>query len=302
MKEKIIIDCDPGVDDALTIAIALLNPKIEVLGITTVSGNKDLETTTINALKILEYFKRSDVPVYKGLSKPLQRDLFIPPDDTSHGKDGLGDCGLGFPNVFPKENAIEFIKDQIRRNPKEITLFGIGPLTNIATVLKEIDSTLIKQIYIMNGAFQVKGNQTEFSEYNSFIDPEAADIVYNKNVPIKAVGLDATNLIGMSREEYERIGSLYKSPLAEFFARVYKKAFYREEKELYVVFWDILTIFWFLYPNIFSEKRGSVRVETQGEKSGMTIFHEGKGNIEIATGIDQSKFFDIFTNLLKNNI
>lgn len=292
MKEKIIIDCDPGTDDALVIGMALANPKLEVLGITTVAGNRDLEKTTLNALRTLEYFGRTDVPVYRGAQKPLKRELFRPSETSPHGIDGLGDCGLSSPKTSAREDAVGFIKEQLEKYPREITLFGIGPLTNIAKVLKVADPPLIKQLYLMSGAFEVPGNATEFAEFNTFIDPEAASLVYRANIPTKVVGLDVTNPVTITRKEFERLRN-YDTREVKFFVKINEKPLSRKKKDAFAIFWDPVAFAWFTDPQLIQSKRGAVTVELEGKEAGMTKFQEGEDSTEVGFTIQVPRFFDI---------
>jgi len=290
MRKKIIIDCDPGTDDALTIAMALADPNIEILGITTVAGNREVEKTTINALKTLEYFDRIDIPVYRGSPKPLQRELFTLPEAKILGKDGLGDCDLPNPKITPRGEAVEFITEQLGRYPKEVTILAIGPLTNIARVLNATDPTLIGQLYLMNGAFWAPGNITEYAEFNAYVDPEAAEIVYKADIPTKVVGLDVTNPVVITRKEFERLRD-YNTPEAKFFIKINENPISREKKDAFSIFWDAIAFTWLVDPRLIRSKRGRVRVET-GEKRGMTRFNEGEGNIEVGSTIDVTRFFN----------
>ena len=292
MKEKIIIDCDPGTDDALVIAMALANSNLEILGITTVAGNRDVDKCTINALKVLEYFKSTEIPVYKGLSKPIARELFIPPSTSTHGVDGLGDSDFPFPKISYKEGAVEFIKEQIEKYPNEVNLFGIGPLSNITKVFQTTNPSLIKKLYLMNGAFFVPGNASEFAEFNAFIDPEAADIVYKANIPTKVVGLDVTNPVFISKEEFNRLKN-YNSSAVKFFIKINENSVSRKKKDTFSFFWDSILFSCFENPDLIQSKLGKVTIEIQGEKVGMTKFYEGVGNIEVGTSINVPQFFDI---------
>jgi len=291
-KEKIIIDCDPGTDDALVIAMALGSPNVEILGITTVAGNRDLERTTANALKTLEYFERTDIPVYSGSEKPRSRPLFIPPATSIHGRDGLGDCDLPSPKTPPRKGATVFISTQLKKYPGEVTLFAIGPLTNIARVFKIADPSTIKQIYLMNGAFWVAGNATEFAEFNAFVDPEAAAIVYGAGIPMKVVGLDVTNPVVITPKEFKYLRQ-FDTPEVKFFVKINENPLSRKQKDTFSIFWDAIAMAWFLDPELIRAKRGSVSVETAGKRAGMTRFSEGDGTIEVGAEIDSAGFFEV---------
>ncbi|MGE8189010.1 nucleoside hydrolase [Pseudomonas sp. NPDC086278] len=194
-KEKIIIDCDPGVDDAVAILLAFASPDdIEVMGITTVAGNVSLEFTTKNALKICQLAGKASFPVYAG----CQHAMFPTPPTTSsvHGDDGLGDVELEeVTSSKQSQHAVDFIIETVRRFPGEITLCPIGPMTNIAmALLKEPDiASKIKKIVFMGGAAFCPGNTTPAAEFNIWFDPHAAQIVLTSGVPLVMLGLDVTN-------------------------------------------------------------------------------------------------------------
>ncbi|MFA6354264.1 MAG: nucleoside hydrolase [Candidatus Paceibacterota bacterium] len=298
IKNKIIIDCDPGVDDALAIIFVLQSPKLEILGITTVAGNRDLKSTTRNALRVLSSFNITTIPVCAGASKPLSRNLYEPKEDSSHGIDGLGDANIPEASFEAKENAVEFLKNLIEKNPGEVSLVAIGPLTNIANVLNVVDPKKIKDIWIMNGVFWKEGNATPYAEFNAYIDPEATKIVYESGVPIYAVGLDATDQFSLSRAEFEKLKEI-KTFQAQFVSKIFDWAFKRREREKYAVFWDFLTVFWLLNRSLISSRHGKVEVEISGEQEGQTKFIEtNDGQVEVAEKLDinqcQKIFFEFF--------
>lgn len=298
IKRKLIIDCDPGIDDALAIALALQSPQLEVLGITTVAGNRELEKTTVNTLKVLEYFGRTEIPVYNGAAKPLVRELFKPPKGSSHGDDGLGNVDLPIPQVKVRDNAAGFIKDALDKHPGEVTILAIGPLTNIALLFKSGSGKLLKDLYLMNGAFWVKGNVTEYAEYNTFIDPEAAKIVYSSEISTKVVGLDVTNPVGITKEEFEKIRGI-NTKQAKLFVMMYQWALIRKERERYPLFWDPIALMWLLDKDLIKGKVGRVQVITEKERSGQTIFNEGEGKVEVGASINSERFLDHLYRFLK---
>ena len=231
MKQKIIFDTDPGVDDAMAIQVLLNSPEIEVLGLTTIYGNVDLEKTTTNALRLLEIAGRIDIPVAKGAAKPLSRPFgggvaFV------HGEDGQG-------NTFrePSKNgihhlpAIDFISEEVKKYPNEITLVAVGPLTNLALFIQKYPELipLLKEVIIMGGNAFCPGNATPSAEANIFNDPEAADMVFATNWQISMVGLDVTEKVFMSSEQLTKIASRssdinkYVSEATVFYLEFYKK-------------------------------------------------------------------------------
>lgn len=298
-KQKIIIDCDPGIDDALAIAMALASPQLEILGLTIVAGNRSLAKNTSNALKILEYFKREEIPVYEGASKPLARDLYDEPNQKSpHGSNGLGDIDFPEPIIAAKSGAAEFIKETITKYPHEVRILAIGPLTNIAVMAEEADLGLIKDLYFMNGAFWVPGNVSPHAEFNAFVDPEAAKIAYNVKVPTRAVGLDVTSPVGITREEFDELKKV-ETPQAQFFTRTHQYALDLEPRESYSLFYDSITLMWMLDNDLITGKTGKVEVDTEGEFAGRTRFIEGAGNTEVGASVDSKRFLDHLYTFLK---
>jgi inosine-uridine nucleoside N-ribohydrolase len=204
---------DGGIDDALALVLALRSPELEVAGITAVSGNVPVEQATINGLRVVELLNRSDVWVAQGLGNPLLRD---PIRATSfHGSDGLGDSNLPLPKLRPAEKpAINAIIEMLGSSRKRsTTMICTGPLTNIAALLTEFPDVkkMIEEIVIMGGAYAVTkygcGNETPVAEFNIYSDPEAAKIVFEADVPVKAVGLDVTMNphVQLNKSDYVRL-------------------------------------------------------------------------------------------------
>lgn len=191
---KIILDTDPGIDDAQAIAFAIAHPDIELLGLTTVFGNAEVDLTTRNALHILDVFGQPQIPVARGASDPLKQARYPAPDFV-HGKDGLGNVNITQPSGAPvSENAAEFIVRMANEIPGEITLVAIGPLTNIAQAV-DLDPSLptkVKSLVVMGGSVSHPGNVTPLAEANFFNDPHAADAVFAHDWPATIIGLDVT--------------------------------------------------------------------------------------------------------------
>jgi inosine-uridine nucleoside N-ribohydrolase len=193
--QKVILDMDPGIDDALSLILALKSPEIQILGISTVAGNAPVEMTSANARRVLEYMNATNIPVAIGAAKPLNHPLT---DALNHhGPDGLGQCGLPPPRLpLHPAKAWDFLAQLISQAPHETTLVATGPLTNIALAFQnhlELPK-LLARLVLMGGAYGLtpygKGNQTPFAEFNIWQDPEAAHIVFNSGAEIFAVGLD----------------------------------------------------------------------------------------------------------------
>ncbi|MDB2551385.1 nucleoside hydrolase [Paracoccus sp. (in: a-proteobacteria)] len=276
MAEKIIIDTDPGQDDAVAILLALASPELEVLGITTVAGNVPLPLTTLNALKILELAGRADLPVFAGCEAPLRRRLVTA--EHVHGKTGLDGIELPVPATAARgRHAVDFIVETLRREPAgSVTLVPIGPLTNIARALERAPdiAARIRRIVIMGGAYFEVGNITPAAEFNIYVDPEAARAVFAAGAPLVILPLDATHEALTSRGWIEtmrgmpgRCGPAVAS-WTDFFERFDRDKYGSEGAPLH----DPCTIAWLLRPDLFEGREINVEIETQGEfTTGMTV-------------------------------
>src|SRR5438105_14239409 len=187
---RVIIDTDPGVDDALALLLAMRSPELKIEAITPVAGNVPLELTLPNALRMVEIAGRTDIPVAAGASAPLLRRLVTAA--YAHGENGLGGAVFPEPKLKPADQpAAEFIRTTVRKHPNELTLITVGPLTNVASALS-LDTELARLIprIVMMGGSLSGGNITPAAEFNVYVDPEAARIVFQSGVPITMVGLD----------------------------------------------------------------------------------------------------------------
>lgn len=187
----VLIDCDPGQDDAIALLLALASPELDVVGVTTVAGNQTLEKTTANALSVLELAGRADVPVAAGAERPLVRDLVTAAD--AHGETGLDGPDLPAARATPLPHAVQFLADQAVQAPPK-SLIALGPLTNVALLLADHPGAAgeLERIVLMGGAI-AEGNMTASAEFNVWVDPEAADRVFSSGLDVTMVGLDVTN-------------------------------------------------------------------------------------------------------------
>ena len=279
MAEKVIIDTDPGIDDSMAIFYALNSPEIELLALTTIFGNASTEICTTNALRLLEIAERSDIPVYKGAEKPIQSERRGSPDFV-HGPDGQGDSNLPPPETsVQSETALEYLHTAIRNNPGEVTLIPIGPLTNIAELLRH-DSSIdqdIKEIVLMGGNAISEGNATPAAEANIINDPEAADIVFSANCEISMVGLDVTNKVFMRKEVLDVIcqfgdpRSQHLKKITPFYYEFLSNFFGEEGMPTH----DSSAITYFLDRSLFSIVNYPIKVETEGISRGKTWMGTG---------------------------
>jgi inosine-uridine nucleoside N-ribohydrolase len=201
----ILLDCDPGHDDAIALLLALASPELELLGVTTVAGNQTLEKTTANALRVLEFVGRGDVPVAAGADRPLARELFIAA--YVHGESGLDGPALPEPLGAPvDQHAVDFLAERILGSARPVTLVLVGPLTNIALLLSRYPEAAdnIGRLVIMGGAL-AEGNVTPAAEFNIYVDPEAAWRVFHSGLPVTMIGLDVTHKALMKDAHAERL-------------------------------------------------------------------------------------------------
>ena len=210
-KRKVIIDCDPGIDDSLAILLAVNSPELEILGITTCSGNVVASTGAENALKALQMCSSLNIPVYIGEEKPLKRELVTAQD--THGEDGIGENFYERIKDIPiNKNGVDFIIKTLREN-EDVSIIALGPLTNIAKAImkdkKAFDN--LDEFVSMGGAFKIHGNCSPVAEFNYWVDPHSADYVY-KNLPkqIHMIGLDVTRKIVLTPNIIEFINRLDK--------------------------------------------------------------------------------------------
>jgi len=285
MAQKMIIDTDPGVDDAMAIFFALRSPELDVIGLTTVFGNVHTDLATTNALRLLEIAGRTDIPVAKGADDPLAGP-FKGPVPFVHGDDGQGNANLPAPRSRPIDQpAAAFIVEQIMAAPGEITLVPIGPLTNIALALR-LEPRIaqnVKQVVLMGGNALCPGNATPAAEANIHNDPEAADIVFGAGWPVTMVGLDVTHQVNMTPEHFERYAAS-PDPLAQHIARIvphYRAYFERANPGMRGIYvHDSSAIAYVIDPTLFETRQWPLRVETQG-------FSRGKTWPAIGTGAEQ---------------
>jgi purine nucleosidase/pyrimidine-specific ribonucleoside hydrolase len=311
--KRIIIDTDPGVDDALAIVLALRSPELKVEAITTVNGNTCLGQATENALRVLNLLDLpAPPPVVKGADRPLRREPL--PSISVHGRDGLGEVSFmqdasGEAKYPPPHQdaadgyAPEFICELAADSPNELTLVTLGPLSNIALALT-IDPKVafnVKEIIAMGGAYSVSGNQTPAAEFNFYCDPEAAQEVITSGIPITLVGLDVTLQARLSREALEG-ASQKTSALNEFLrdSTAHVMNFYSERLGFdgFCVH-DALAMMVAIDESFVQTKHVHVEVETQGRLTdGMSVAdlrpftrgHTGNPNAGVALQTDPARF------------
>ncbi|MFC3169813.1 nucleoside hydrolase [Paracoccus fontiphilus] len=308
MARKIIIDTDPGQDDAVAILLALASPELEVLGLTAVAGNVPLPLTELNARKIIELAGRTDIPVFAGCDRPLSRKLVTA--ENVHGTTGLDGIELPAPTTpLQAQHAVDFIIDTLRREPAgSVTLVPIGPLTNIATAFRRAPDIVarVEQVVLMGGAYFEVGNVTPAAEFNIYVDPEAAAAVFASGVPLVVMPLDVTHDALTSRDWIDgmrglpgRCGPAVAS-WTDFFERFDKAKYGSEGAPLH----DPCTIAWLLRPDLFQGRRINVEIETEGRFStGMTVADwwgvtDRPANALFIRHVDRDGFFALLTERL----
>lgn len=297
--KRILLDCDPGIDDALAIALAHGSPAAEVAGITTVAGNVGLEHTTPNALALAEFYGM-DVPVARGAERPLVR----PGSAASevHGNTGLGDVVLPTAKAEPvSEHAVDHIVNTVAASPGEISLVAVGPLTNIALALRKEPriTEWVREFVIMGGSY-TRGNFSPAAEFNIAADPEAAGVVFEAPWRTVMFGLDLTHQARATaavRQRFTGLGRLQDellSPCLDFYGSN------RQYREHGPAIHDACAVAYVIAPELFTLTEARVDVETSGRfSSGMTVTDfepEVASNATVATTLDQEGFWNLVTD------
>jgi inosine-uridine nucleoside N-ribohydrolase len=291
----IILDCDPGHDDAIALLLALGSPEVELLGVTTVHGNQTLDKTTENALRVLELAGRSDVPVARGADRPLVRELHVAAH--VHGESGLDGPELPQATMQPVEQpAIDFIAEQIVPGT---VLVPTGPLTNIALYLDAHGTANVERIVLMGGAI-AEGNMTPAAEFNIWADPEAAQRVFHAGVPVTMIGLDVTHralLTPAWAERFRAAGRLgiFVAELVEFFKRYHARTYGWDGAPIH----DAVALAQVFRPELVRTERRNVEIELESELCrGRTVVDlwnrtEREPNADVGVEIDGDAFFEL---------
>lgn len=300
-KRKVIIDCDPGIDDSLAILLALNSDELEVLGLTITSGNVPARMGAKNALKTLQIANRLDIPVYVGEEFPLQRKLITAQD--THGEDGIGENFYDDVKGDILEGGVDFIIDTLKREEK-VSIIALGPLTNIAKALmKDKDGfDNLDEFVSMGGAFRIHGNCSPVAEFNYWVDPHAADYTY-KHLPkkIHMVGLDVTRKIVLTPNIIEFINRLEKekSKFITEITRFYIDFHWQQEGIIGCVINDPLAVAYFIDRNLCKGFDSYVEVVHDGVAIGQSIvdsfnFYKKEPNAHVLTETDEKAFMKMF--------
>jgi inosine-uridine nucleoside N-ribohydrolase len=301
----VILDVDPGHDDAVAVMLACGAPALDLLAVTTVAGNAPLEKTTRNALRVLSLIGHTDVPVAAGASSPLHRPLHTAED--IHGESGLDGPKIPDPSFEPDERtATDLIADTLREAPEPVTLIPTGPLTNVATFLREHPELKdrVAHISLMGGSIGL-GNTTPAAEFNVYVDPEAAREVFESGLPITMSGLDVTHQAGAGPAERENLRSLGRigavaAELLEFFAGTYERVYGFGAPPLH----DAVAVATVMELGLLQTRPMRVDVECESELTrGESVcdFYGVTGkppNAEVGVELDRESFFDLLYRVL----
>jgi inosine-uridine nucleoside N-ribohydrolase len=297
----VILDCDPGHDDAFAILLAAAHPAVRLLAISTVAGNQTLAKTTLNARRVCTLAGITDVPIVSGLARPLAQDPVVAGD--VHGESGLDGPRFGPPTVpLASADGVGYLRDLLRGQPEPVTVVAVGPLTNIAALLLAAPDLTgrIAEIVIMGGSTE-RGNSTPYAEFNIYADPEAAAVVLRSGVPVTMCGLNVTHRALADDQVRGRIADI-GGPLAEacgellgFFASTYRELYGFPAPPVH----DPVAVARVIDPSLVECVRTRVDVELAGEHTrGATVvdLHRRTGrepNALVATGLDADRFWDL---------
>ncbi|XP_043688460.1 probable uridine nucleosidase 2 [Telopea speciosissima] len=316
--KKIIIDTDPGIDDAMAIFLALQSPEVDVIGLTTIFGNVYTTLATRNALHLLEIAGRTDIPVAEGSHVTITKGTKLRIADFVHGTDGLGNQNFPPPNGKPiEQSAAAFLVEKANLYPGKVTVVALGPLTNIALAI-ELDpgfSEKIGQIVILGGAFSVNGNVNPAAEANIFGDPDAADIVFTSGADILAVGINVTHQVVLTDADRDKLAQS-KGKFAQYLCKILEVYFsyHRDAYETKGVYLhDPTALLAAVNPSLFTFAEGVVRVQKNGIMRGLTIFYNkmkrfgevtewsNKPTVKVAVTVDAPTIVDLLMERLMNS-
>ncbi|HAT4123926.1 TPA: nucleoside hydrolase [Clostridium perfringens] len=303
-KRKVIIDCDPGIDDALAIILALKSKEIEVIGITTVSGNVESLQGAKNALKVLKLLGRLDIPVYLGESKPIKRELVTAQD--THGEDGLGETFLEeVSSEYIRENGVDFILNTLK-NEENVSIIALGPLTNLCRAIEKDSETFhrVKEIVSMGGAYKSHGNCSPVAEFNYWVDPHGAREFLKKfNGEFTMVGLDVTREIVLTPNLREMIHQ-FKDEIGDFIydiTRFYVDFHWEQERTLGCVINDPLAVEYFINRELCNGFKAYVDIACEDISMGQSVvdvadFYKKRKNVFVLDKVNSKEFMISFLN------
>jgi inosine-uridine nucleoside N-ribohydrolase len=301
MAIPILIDCDPGHDDAIAILLALASPELELLGVTTVSGNQTLDKTTANALRVLEFAGRGDVRVAAGADRPFIREQWAAAH--VHGESGLDGPDLPEPVGAPvAQHAVDFLAERARGT----TLLAVGPLTNVALLLALRPEARPERIVVMGGSI-AEGNITAAAEFNIWADPEAARRVFESGIDLTMIGLDVTHKALMTRADAERLRSSGRvgtmvAELYDFFSQFHLRQYGSEDSPIH----DAVAVAHVLDGTLVDTRHRHVAVDTESELCrGRTVVDlwqrtENEPNAHVGVGVDGERFIELLLDRISS--
>jgi purine nucleosidase len=309
MLKRILLDTDPGIDDACAILLALASPELSLEGLSIVHGNCSLEQATVNALSLLELASAGHIPVAKGCELPLVQPSLLAPE--THGDSGLGYAKLPAPRTRPLvQHGIDFLIERIMSSPGEITLVAIGPLTNIALAIRQEPRIVeaVKELVVMGGAIRHAGNTTALAEFNTYVDPHAVHIVYHAGIPTTLVPLDVTYQCILTPDDVQRLDRI-DSPVTKLILDATR--FYMEFHDEYqsiagCVINDPLALALTFAPELCTYLEMPVDVDISGGISmGKTIgdfynYSKKPANMKVALGVQARKFMELFLGRMES--
>ena len=300
MSTKILLDCDPGHDDAIALLLALASPEVELVGVTTVAGNQTLEKTTANAIRMLEFVGRGDVPVAAGAERPLVREPFVAA--YVHGDSGLDGPALPPPRAEPvDQDAVDFLAERVAG----ATLVATGPLTNVARLLAT-RSERPDRIVLMGGSI-AEGNVTPAAEFNIWADPEAADAVFRSGLDVSMIGLDVTHKALLTAPYAERLRAAGETgrmvaELVDFFVQFHKQTYGFDGAPIH----DAVAVAYAFQPKLVETVDRNVEIETASDLCrGRTVVDlwqrtENDPNAKVGVGIDAEAFLELLVTRLSS--
>jgi purine nucleosidase len=303
MPKRILFDTDPGIDDACAILLALASPELSLEGLSVVHGNCSVDQATVNALSVLELANAGHIPVARGCELPLVQPSLLAPE--THGNTGLGYAELPDPRARPiVQHGTDFLIEKILSSPGEITLVAIGPLTNVALAIRQEPRLVqaVREVIVMGGAIRYEGNTTALAEFNTYVDPHAAYIVYHSGMPITLVPLDVTYQCVLTKEDVRKMRRV-DSPITKFVedATRFYMEFHDEFQSIEgCVINDPLALALTFAPDLCSYREMPVDVDISGGISmGKTIgdfynYSKKPANMKVALGVKPREFMDLF--------
>lgn len=302
-KRKIIIDTDPGHDDALALLLMEKSGLFDILAITTVAGNSTIQNTTNNARYVLDLIS-SSTPLYSGASSPLKRELI---QGEVHGPSGLAGAIITKQQQLTGDAADRII-EIVKKNPKEVTILTLGPLTNLAQALNKDASIipLIQEVVAMGGVIAVPGNKNRVAEFNIFVDPDAADIVFRAPIKKTLIPLDACNDVFLTLDDFDQLKKSFLYEPIKIMMSHYIKGIYTFEKTTGALMYDPLAAYYLINPTAFVTELMDIQIETRSELTrGMTVadqrvWGEKNLNVLVAKSADREKFTTDFLEILKS--